>query len=83
MNFLFRVAILPKKLEEHKAKAGASLDLANLDAAFKAGSVGGPAGLPEDYVVMGLPPERPKWLWPAIGGGVLAVVAVVVALLVR
>lgn len=74
---------LPKKLEAFRAKVGAPLDLADLDAAFKAGSQGGPAGLPDDLIVMGLPPDRPRWFWPAIGGGSLLVLVVVIALLAR
>jgi serine/threonine-protein kinase len=78
---------LPKKLAEHEAKVGAPMDLSNLDAAFKAGSQGGPGGalrgMPDDLIVMGLPPERPKWLIPAIGGGALLLVVVVLVLVLR
>ncbi|HTJ81721.1 MAG TPA: hypothetical protein VL400_08340 [Polyangiaceae bacterium] len=55
--------------------------------AFSAGSQGGPiggrAGLPDDLVVMGLPAERPKWLLPAIGGGAILVLLLVVVLALR
>lgn len=78
---------LPKKIAEHEAKVGAPMDLANLDAAFKAGSQGGPTGgrtgLPDDLVVMGLPPERPKWLIPALGGGALLILVLVLVLVLR
>jgi serine/threonine-protein kinase len=79
---------LPNKLEEHKQKKAAALDVSNLDAAFRAGSQGGPAGiagttLPDDYVIMGMPSARPAWFWPAVGGGALVVVGLLVFLLVR
>jgi len=82
---------LPAKLEAHKNKAAAMPDTANLDAAFKAGSQGGPAGLgaaggttlPDDYVIMGMPKDKPPWFWPAVGGGALVVVGLLVFLLAR
>jgi len=58
-----------------------------MDDAFRAGSAGGPGGsggsLPDDYVIMGMPKERPQWFWPAIGGGALVVLGLVVFLLAR
>jgi len=78
---------LPKALEAHTAAQGAPMNLSNMDAAFQAGSQGGPMGgahaLPDDLVVMGLPPERPKWLLPAIGGGALLVVALILFLVLH
>ena len=80
---------LPAKLEEHKQNKAAAVDVSDLDAAFRAGSQGGPPGaaagttLPDDYVIMGMPKARPAWFWPAVGGGALVVVGLVVFLLVR
>jgi len=87
---------LPRKLEAHQAKAAGAFP--ELDAAVAAPASGAPgsghaltaqrpsrasATLPDDLVVMGLPPERPTWFWPAIGGGALFVVALLAFLLTR
>jgi serine/threonine protein kinase len=77
---------LPAKLEAHKNKAALPPPTA-MDDAFRAGSAGGPGGaggsLPDDYVIMGMPKDRPQWFWPAIGGGALVVLGLVVFLLAR
>ncbi len=77
---------LPAKLEAHKNKAPLPAPTA-MDDAFRAGSAGGPGGaggaLPDDYVIMGMPKDRPPWFWPAIGGGALVVLGLVVFLLAR
>lgn len=62
---------LPAHVAAHTAKLAAGPDLSAMDAAFK--SAGKPESLPEDYVIMGLPPARPAWFWPAVVGGALAV----------
>ncbi len=76
---------LPAKLEEHARAAMAAPQLASMDEAFKAGSEGGPKGgaLPDDYVIMGIPPERPLWFWPALGGGAVVVLCLVIFLIAR
>ncbi len=77
-------AQLPKKLEEHRQKAGQTGALRGMDAAFaQARPLTPGSSLPDDLVVMGLPPERPKWFWPAIGGGALLLVVLLVVLVTR
>ena len=71
---------LPARLEEHKAKSDQAASMRDMDAAFRAARQ---ESLPQDYVIMGLPPARPPWFWPAIGGGALVVVAVAAFLLTR
>ena len=69
---------LPKKLEEARAKIGAPLNLSAMDAAFQAGSEGGPTRtMPGDIEVAGLPGERPKWIVPAVAAG-LAILAIII-----
>jgi len=69
---------LPKKLEEARNKTGAPLNLSAMDAAFQAGSEGGPTRtVPGDMEVAGLPGERPKWIVPAVAAG-LAILAIII-----
>jgi len=76
---------LPARLEEHAQKVAQIGSFKEMDAAFKAAAPkdGDAGALPNDYVIMGLPPARPAWFWPAIGGGALLVVAVVAFLVTR
>ncbi|MFO0553263.1 MAG: serine/threonine-protein kinase [Polyangiaceae bacterium] len=74
-------ARLPEKLEAHRAAQAAKPDLGAMDAAFSKTKAAD--DLPADYVVMGLPPERPKWFWPAIGGGAVLLLVVVAAIAFR
>ena len=72
---------LPAHLATYQQKLAAGPNLSAMDAAFKqAAPGGGDSGLPQDYVIMGLPPARPTWQVPALVGGVLLVVGVVIAL---
>ncbi len=72
---------LPKKLEAHRAKNGAPMALGGMDAAFAAGSVGGPV-LPSEssdtLEIAGLPKGMPGWLVPAVAAAVGIVVLIVV-----
>lgn len=76
---------LPLSIASHKERGEQAANLRAMDAAFKSpqGAGGAEATLPADYVIMGLPPARPSWFWPAIGGGALVVVAVVAFLIAR
>ncbi|NUP12034.1 MAG: serine/threonine protein kinase [Polyangiaceae bacterium] len=82
---------LPSKLVEHQQKGAQAASFRDMDAAFRsspttttsAGRAGSEASLPADYVIMGLPPARPAWFWPAIGGGAIVVVAIVAFLVTR
>jgi serine/threonine protein kinase len=69
---------LPGHVAGHAARLAAGPDLSAMDAAFKSASA--PENLPQDYVIMGLPPARPAWFWPAVIGGALVLVLVVVLL---
>jgi serine/threonine-protein kinase len=55
--------------------------------AFKAGSAGGPiAASPfgaDDDMIMGLPPERPKWMIPAIAGACVLLGVILTVMLMR
>jgi serine/threonine protein kinase len=71
---------LPKRLEEHRNKFAAPMNLGAMDAAFQAGSQGGPVNT--DLEIAGLPPARPGWLVPAVvaGIGIVALIIVLVAI---
>ena len=75
---------LPKKLEEHRAKAGAPVNLGAMDAAFQAGSEGGPmhARTTAD-MDFGLPRTRPPWLVPALLAGMAIVALIIVWVAIR
>jgi serine/threonine-protein kinase len=70
---------LPGHVAAHATKLAAAPDLSAMDAAFK--SSRGPDNLPQDYVIMGLPPARPAWFWPAVIGGAMIVIGGVVGVL--
>jgi len=70
---------LPRLLSQREG-AAPKLDMKSLDDAFRAGSVGGPAQLPDDLVIMGLP-KRPAWFWPVVLGGGASLLLLVVLLL--
>lgn len=79
---------LPGKIAESAQQRSQRAEFRDMDAAFKAAaSTAEPKGpdsaLPTDYVIMGLPPARPSWFWPAIGGGALIVVVLVAFLITR
>jgi len=75
---------LPKRLERLHEKVGAPMDLSGLDAAFQAGSSGGPTiarppGVGDEIQPAGVPKSKP-WLIPTVLGlGVVAVVLIVLA----
>jgi hypothetical protein len=80
---------LPKRIEEKRAKVGAPIDLGAMDAAFQAGSVGGPTGMAkaptaafDDMVPAGVPKPKP-WLIPTILGLVGVAVIVIVIVVVK
>ncbi|MFO0617771.1 MAG: serine/threonine-protein kinase [Polyangiaceae bacterium] len=77
---------LPKRIEEKRAKIGAPLDLGAMDAAFQAGSVGGPTNLAkgayDDIEPAGVPKAKP-WLIPTILGLVGVAVVVIVIVVVK
>jgi serine/threonine protein kinase len=86
---------LPAKLAAYQARGPGAFPA--LDGAFGKGAFAGagptqphnqlsprpPGTLPDDLVIMGLPPERPAWFWPAIGGGAFFVVVLLAFLLTR
>ncbi len=75
---------LPKALEAHRSKAGAPMNLGAMDAAFQAGSEGGPvrvAGADGDFGH--LPQTRPAWLVPAVLAGMALVALIIVWAAVR
>ncbi len=71
---------LPGALEKHRANKAAAPDTSAMDAAFRAGSEGGPSGISED-MVMGVPSGPPKWIFVAIGAGFIGLVLVVIVVI--
>lgn len=79
---------LPARIAQHEAQGAQAASFRQMDAAFKAGPAPVPSGvreasLPSDYVIMGLPQARPAWFWPAIGGGALFFVVLLVFFISR
>ena len=76
---------LPKKLHDHREKAGAAVVMTSMDQAFLAGSVGGPstpAMATSDMEVAGLPKGLPSWVLPAVAAAVGIALLIVVLRLV-
>ncbi len=73
-------AKLEARLAARDEAARSKVDTSALDAAFKQAGAG---ELPEDYVIMGLPPERPGWFWPAIIAGVVAAIGTLIFVLAK
>ncbi len=76
-------AALPEVLARFAEEKGGSSDLSALDAAFAGGGdLAMTNAFPED-MVMGVPTERPRWIVPAIAGGILLFCALVAFLVTR
>jgi serine/threonine-protein kinase len=77
---------LPAALQRHAQKA-APPNVQAMDAAFQAGSQGGPIAAPSQFddegFAMGVPQGRPKWLVPAVAGAAVLFGALVLLLFFR
>lgn len=71
---------LPGHLLAAKEKAANAPNLSAMDAAFRGANQGAGEGLPQDYVIMGLPTAKPAWFFPAIVGGAALLLGVVLIL---